>query len=81
MNRIFMRHRADDGQLICDPGDLRQSFADPQAWQRGIDRFHLSLNFHGSQWFGVKSFVLGGRAKQKDKDACFGSGGSACRAG
>ena len=58
MNRIGMCHRADDGQSVRNLRRLRQSLANAQPRQRGLNGSHLALDFRTGLRFGIERLML-----------------------
>ena len=68
VQRIRMRHRAQHRGAVHHLGEGGKQFADPAAWQAGIDRVQFAADFQRGIGLGVDPFDLAGRTVEVDQD-------------
>ena len=73
VDRIRMRHRADDGDTVHDAGGVGQQLADVEAGDVALDRLQLAADVDGGARLGVERLELTRRAIQEEEDARLGA--------
>src|SRR5688572_488121 len=67
-----VRHRADDGDLVGDAGDLGDLIGEDFAGQLGVDRTERAAVFDRCEWLGIKRLLRAHPARQEDVDDALG---------